>query len=319
MWANNPNVQIRWANTVKMLDWCDAAYLEWTQAPNIEISQIQGNTKPLITFCHGIDVMYHIFVDWRNITGLIIQDAHYPRLLRLRAEWTKNNPDRPPLTKLPKNILIKSLGVDLQTFTPPQQPAPGYHIVMHASWIVPVKRIYAAIQQYYDLIQLDGDKPWRMTLIGRWEGRYKVEERQEYLVACRELIEQLDFPPDRLLIKPENFPQSVWADFAKTADLYWCTSWRESFGLSMAEVCASGGYPLLNNYLGADKVYPEKYRCKTPYEMVQKTIEWGALSLEEKVRERRVIREHIEQFDAKKSAREIRLFIEKIVENHRVG
>lgn len=317
VWADNPNIHIKWASTLKLLDWCDVAYLEWTQTPNIEISQIQGNTKPLIAFCHGYDVMYHTFVDWRNIAALIIQDAHYPRLLRLRAEWVKSNPDLPTLTKLPKKTLIKSLGVDLQTFTPPPEPIPEYHIVIHASWIQPVKRIYAAIQQFYDLIQLDPDKPWKMTLIGRWEGDYKPEERWEYLTACSELINQLEFPADRLHVKLGNFPPNLWAQFAKTADLYWCTSSRESFGASMAEVCACGGYPLINYYLGADKVYPEKYLCKTPYQMIQKTIEWGNLSQEEKIRERHAIRKHIEQFDAKKAAKEIRLFIEDVVENYK--
>jgi len=313
IWKNNPNSQIGWANTLKLLDWCDVAYLEWSQSPNIEISQIQAVGKPLILFCHGYDIMYHTFVDWRNIAGLIIQDAHYPRLLRLRTEWAKENPSLPPLPKLPKKILVKSLGVDLQRFTPLSQAIPEYHIIIHASWIRPVKRIYAAIQQFYDLIYLDENKPWKMTLIGQWEGTYKQEERWEYLMACRELIEQLNFPPDRLFLKPTNFASDIWPQFAKTADLYWCTSWRESFGASMAEVCACGGYPLINNYLGADKVYPKKYLCKTPYEMIQKTIEWGNLSPDEKIRERQIIRKHIEQFDVKKASKEIRLFIEEVV------
>ena len=307
--------QVMLSSILKLLDWCDVAYLEWTQAPNVEISQIQGNTKPLIAFCHGYDAMYHAAMDWNNIAALIIQDAHYPRLLRLRAEWAKSNPDL-SLPKLPKKILIKSLGVDLQAFTPLQKPIPGYHIVVHASFIRPVKRIYAAIQQFYDLIQLDGDKAWNMTLIGRWNAHPTQKEANiEYLTACSELIEQLNFPPDRLRLKLGNFPPDIWAKFAQTADLYWCTSWRESFGVSMAEVCASGGYPLINNYLGADKVYPKKHLCKTPYEMIQKTIEWGNLSQKEKVNERHIIRKYIEQFDAKKSAKQIRLFIEEIVKN----
>lgn len=323
LWEQSPNVQLGWANTLKLLDWCDVAYLEWMQLPNIEISRIQALNKPLIVFCHGRDVMYHTSMDWRSIEGLIIQDAQYPRLLRLRAEWTKNTPHL-PLPKLPKKTLIKSLGVDLQTFLPPRpsQELSSYHIVVHASWIRPVKRIYAAIQQFYDLIQLDGDKPWKMTLIGRWKGGYEhptlaPDERWAYLTACNELIEQLDFPPGRIYLKPENFPREIWAQFAKTVDVYWCTSAWESFGVSMAEVCACGGYPLVNDYLGADKVYPEKYRCKTPYEMIQKTIEWGNLGSEEKAKERHAIRKHMEQYDAKQAAKEIRVFIEDVVENYK--
>lgn len=317
IWGNHPNTQVGWASILKLLDWCDVAYLEWLQAPNIEISRIQGNTKPLIAFCHGYDVMYHTSMDWRNIEALIIQDAHYPRLLRLRAEWTNNKPEL-PLPKLPKKTLIKSLGIDLQIFTPPQEPIISeYHIITHAYPIRPVKRIYAALQQFYDLIQLDGDKPWKMTLIGAWDATLEKQERYEYLMACNELIEQLDIPPGRLFLKSENFPSEGWPQFAQTADLYWYTSWRETLETSMTEVCACGGYPLINNYLGADKIYPKKYLCKTPYEMIQKTIEWGNLSQEEKIRERHDIRKHIEKFDAKKNAKEIRLFIEEVVENYK--
>jgi len=316
IWKKVTNKQIAWASTMGLLDWCDVAYLEWTQSPNVEISQIQGISKPLIAFCHGYDAMYHTFMDWRSIDGLIIQAPQYPRLLRLRAEWTKNNPSLPPLPRLPKKVLVKGLGVDLQMFTPLPQPVPGYDIVIHSSKIRPVKRIYAAIQQFYDLIQLDGDKPWKMTIIGDWVGGLDDQGSYEYLIACRELLEQLKFPADRLFLR-ENFPQNIWAQFAKTADLYWCTSWRESFGASMAEVCASGGYPLVNNYLGVSKMYPGKYVCKTPYEMIQKTIEWGNMSQDDKVKERHTIRKYMEQFDAKQSAREIRLFIEEIVENYK--
>ncbi len=314
IWSLNSNETISWISTVKLLEWCDVAYLEWLQAQNLEITQINELGKPLVAFCHGIDVFNHYFVDWRNIAGLIIQDSNHPVLLKLRADWSIIYPDK-PLPRLPKKILIKSLGVDLKTFTPIALPIPEYHIVTHASIIRPTKRVYEALQQFYDLIQLDGDKPWKMTLIGSWEP--PSEEGVEYIFTCKDLIDRLDFPSGRVFLKTENFPPDMWANFAKTADLYWCTSWRESFGLSMAEVCASGGYPLLNNYLGADKLYPKKYRCKTSGEMVRKTIEWGNFSPEQKIKEREIIRKHIEQYNCRKAAKDIRLFLEEVAESFR--
>ena len=313
VWKYNANEQIYWASIMKLLDWCDLAYLEWLQQPNIEISQIQGIGKPLVMFCHGIDAMNHSFVDWRNIAGLITQKALYPRLLDLRSEWAVKNPNKPSLPSLPKKTLIQSLGVDLKRFTPLPEPIPEYHIVTHATWIRPVKRIYEAIQTFYDLIQLDGKKPWRMTIIGQWEGaQWRGPDRKEYMRACRELLSQLKFPAGRFFMKPMNFTPQVWTQFSKTADIYWCTSWRESFGVSLAEVCAGGGYPFINYFLGADKIYPKKYLCKTPGEMVRKTIEWGNLSPEEKIQERKNIRKHIEQYDARAAAKNIRIFLEEI-------
>jgi hypothetical protein len=177
IWHDHPNDKIGRASVLKLLDWCDLGYLEWLQPPNLEISQIQGIEKPLVAFCHGVDAMNHHFMNWENISALIVQDALYPRLIRLRQEWEKRNPDRPPLAKLPKT-LIKSLGIDLKTFMPPFPVEPEYHIAMHASFIRPTKRIYAGIQQFYDLIWMDEEKPWKLTIVGTWEGGWKSAERQ---------------------------------------------------------------------------------------------------------------------------------------------
>lgn len=319
IWNRNANERINWTSILKLLEWCDVAYLEWLQTENLEISQITELGKPLVAFCHGIDAFNHSFMNWNNVAGLIIQDSHYPVLTKLRKDWDKFYPDK-PLAKLPKKILIKSLGVDLKTFTPLPKPIPQYHIVTHATFIRPTKRIYEALQQFYDLIQLDDEKPWKMTLIGAWTPPgwlLDATEQDDYLFACGNLLDRLNFPPGRVALKTQNFPVETWAQFAKTADLYWCTSWRESFGLSMAEVCASGGYPLVNHYAGAEKVYPKKYLCKTSGEMVKKTIEWGNLSLEEKIKERETIRKHIEQYDGRKAAKDIRIFIEEVAQSFR--
>ena len=319
VWERNPNEWINRTNILKLLDWCDVAYLEWLQTENLEITQVKELGKPLIVFCHGVDIFNHDFVNWNNIAGLIIQDSNHPMLMKLRVDWNRMYPDK-HLPKLPKKILVKSLGVDLKAFTPlPQSPEhppiPEYHIVTHATFVRTTKRVYEALQQFYDLIQLDGEKPWKMTLVGEWTSPSLLDD--DYPFACKDLIDRYSFPAGRLHLKTINFPPKIWAQFAQTADIYWCTSWRESFGLSMAEVCASGGYPLVNWYLGADKVYPRKYLCKTSGEMVRKTIEWGNLSKEEKVKERGIIRKHIEQYDARKAAKAIRLFIEEVAELHR--
>lgn len=316
---DNPNDHIQWANIMRLLDWCDVAYLEWMQPPNIEISQIQSLDKPLIMFIHGIDLMNHHFMDWRNIAGLITQPANFPRLLKLRDQWKKDNPGKPPLTNLPKEILIRTIGFVPDKFIPKGPIEPEYHIITHSSFIRPVKGIYTAIQQFHDILRLDGDKPWKMTIIGNWGGEYKWSERAEYVIACRELIDQLEFPANRLFIKPTDFPQDQWVDFIQTGDLFWCTSWRESMGVSLAEACATGCYPLINNFIGANTMYPDAYLCNSPMVMVQKTIDWGNLNNETKMKERNIIQKHITSsfFDARESARQISTFIETVVEGYK--
>jgi hypothetical protein len=313
VWRHDPNEPVNQASINNLLNWCDLAYLEWIQPPNIEISRFQGLDKPLVMFCHGIDVMNHNFVDWQHISGLIIQDALYPRLDMLRNSWHIQNPGLklPPLPK----ILIQSIGADTQFFQP-KTSKPGYHIILHASQIRATKRVYTAVQQFYDLIRTS-DKPWKMTVVGEWHNDYDYDQRREYLEACDELLGILDFPKGRLTIIDKNFSREEWRQFLQTGDIYWCTSWRESFGSSMAEAAASGLYPMVNSYLGADKIYPEANLCKTPGEFVDNTIEWGMLDESYKIELGKKARANILRFDSKKAAEKIRLFLEERKESYR--
>jgi cytochrome c-type biogenesis protein CcmE len=51
--------------------------------------------------------------------------------------------------------------------------------------------------------------------------------------------------------------------------------------------------------------------------MVRKTIYWGNLSNEKKLEGRKVIRAHIEKYDVREAAKNIRLFLEEVKEGYR--
>jgi hypothetical protein len=314
VWQHNSSEWINQQSIANLMNWCDVAYCEWLQPPNMEISQIQGWDKPIVAFCHGIDALNHYFMDWRNISGLIIQDALYPRFMRLRETWPKQNPGRLPLAKLPP-ILTQSIGVDLTSFK--VQPRKfGYHIITHASSMRPTKRVYEAIQQFYDLIKVDISKPWKMTIVGDWYDEWELNQRREYLEALEELLDTLNFPQGRIFITDRNFDKDTWRSFLQTADVYWCTSWRESFGSSLMEAVASGVYPFVNYYLGADKLYPDIYLCKTPGEFVENTRCWGAMNDETKETARQTSSAIAAKYDQKKAAERIRLFVEQTKESY---
>jgi glycosyltransferase involved in cell wall biosynthesis len=306
VWKDNTSQMIRTFQMQNLMEWCDVAFLEWAQYPNLEITQ--GNfEKPLILFCHGTDVFNHVGVDWRNVAGLIIQDSSYERLKMLRSEWKKRQ--SPRLPNLPEKCLIQSIGVNTDLFTYSDRE-PEYHIAIHSSPIKPVKRVYTAIQQFYSLIHIDYNKPWRMTIIGPWTSKDPLDE---YIQAVNELIVTLDFPPNRLGVIPRDLPLEKWVQFAGGVDIYWCTSYAEGFGVSMAECVSRGATPFVNHYLGAEKIYPEEYLCKTSNQMIQKTIEWGNLPVEEKVKLRQESSKLMENYDCRKAAKNIREFIEEIV------
>jgi hypothetical protein len=316
IWNHNSEESINQASIQNLLNWCDLAYLEWLQPPNMEISQIQGVDKPLVAFCHGIDAMNHYFMEWRNISGLIVQDALWPRFKMLRDSWPLQHPENPRLADLPKNLLIQSIGVDTNYYTPLNH-SPSYNIVMHASSIRATKRIYTGIQQFDDLIHFDEKTPWHLTVVGDWYDEWEINQRREYLEACEELLQILHLSEKRLTVIDKNLPRDEWRHLLQYTDIFWCTSWRESFGSSLAEAAACGVYPLVNHYLGAEQIYPGDFLCKTPGEFVEKTFKWGKLDDILKSAEGTRVRQLIKKYDSQVAAGKIRLFLEEVKEGYK--
>ena len=309
VYRHSNNEVMNTANIVGLINWCDLAYFEFIQYPLPWVSRQQWLEKPVVARDHGIDVLNHADIDWRKISALIIQPTQQKRLNRLRRIHNQKHPNK-RLPPLPKKILHRYVGIDLEHFKPNMKRKPGHNIVLHSNVIRETKGIYTAIQCFGDLIENDPDQPWHFTLIAQGEGGWNWPQRQEYVMCVEELLEDLNLPSRRFKHYDGNLSEGDWTKLLQTQDIYWCLSLRESFGVSMAQACASGAYPLLNRFYGAERLYPEANLCRSPRELVDKTIQWGRLSDDEKSRSRRLMRKHVEQYDQLETAKKIRNLIE---------
>jgi len=313
------NQVINWANMMKLLDWCDLAYFEFIQSPLPEMSQLEVFDKPIVARMDGIDVLNHSQIDWRRVDALVLMPVQEKRLTRLRNDWNTEHPKK-QLLPLPKRILRRNIGIDLDIYQPDYSRQPGYTIGFHAFTIRATKRVYTMLQTFHELVRKDPDKPWKLHFMGAgWQpGTYNWPERQEYMMSLMEHIEDLHpMIGDRLMITPHNDPPEVWSKIAQKTDIMWSTSYREGFPNSIGEAAASGSWPLMNHFYGAETIYPEENLCWTPIDMVEKTIEWGNLSDDEKIQRRHDIRAWMEQYNKKETARDIRLLCEEVLENKR--
>lgn len=297
------------ANILHLLDWCDVAYFDFIQHPLPFVTGLKAIDKPIVARMDGLDIMGHYKVNWGKVSALVLMEVQEPRLKRLRDQYEATTKSKLP--PLPDRILKRSVGIDLKLFQRAFDKKPTYKICFHASVIRDTKRVYTAIQCFNELIKND-DKPWEFTLIGRWEGGWAWPARAEYVMCCKELLEQLGFPSDRFSVIG-NLPRGKWAKFIQTQDVFWNLSFREGFPNSLGEACASGVYPVINWWAGAELIYPEKYLCRSPSEIVEHTVEWGNLSKEEKKVRRDEVRLHIEEYDAQETAILIRELIEDMV------
>jgi len=322
VWKKRGHEPLDWANLIGLIDWCDLIYCDFIQTPCPEITALDWLDKPLVARMDGIDIMNHVNVDWRKVTALILMPVQELRLSKLRGDWEKKNNRR--LTKLPKIIKRWNIGIDLDLFEPNYDREPWYEIVLHSSVMRETKRVYTALQVFDDLIRRD-DKPWHLSLIGTWEGGWNWQNRKEYVMALHELIDQFDFKiqkavipgsydsDERLSIIP-NLDRNSWAaSLTERWDVIWGPSFREGFPNSIGEGAASGVWPLINRFYGAELIYPEENICRSPIELMEKTIAWGNLSTEEKIQKKYFIRKHIEQYDRQRTARDVRLLCEELV------
>lgn len=312
LWKKVRDPAMNWANIMGLLNWCDLAYFDFIQEPFPEITQLQHleRSKPfIVTRMDGIDILNHDSVDWRKVDALVLMPVQEKRLERLRTLLRES--EKLNLPPLPKRILRRNVGIDLKLFTPDYH-VPGYSIVLHSSVIRETKRVYTAIQLFYELITEDRDRPWTLTVIGQWAGGWQWPKRLEYVMCVGELIESLDFPKDRLFIQMQNFSRPQWAEYIRKRDVYWCTSFREGFPNSMGEAAASGVWPISNWFYGAERIYPAENLCKTPGDVIDKTIAWGQLEKDAKRLQGMTMRKWMEQFDRHKTAVEIRELCEEV-------
>jgi len=301
------NDSLDYSNLTGLLNWCDIAYFDFIQHPLPWVTKLQWLDKPIVARMLGIDILNYADINWTKISALILGPTQEKQLMRLRRIYHKRFPQRK--LPLPPIILKCYTGIDLDQFKLNAKRRPGFNIILHSNVIRQTKGIYTALQCFGELIEKDGDNPWHLTLIAQ-EGGWNWSQRQEYVMCVQELLEELNFSSKRFRHYDGNLSKNDWANYLQSQDLYWCLSRRESFGASMAEACASGAYPLLNHFYGAERLYPQANLCRSPGELVDKTIQWGRLSDDEKLHFKRIMRKHVEQYDQLETAEKVRGLIE---------
>ncbi len=283
-------------------DWADLVYFDFIQSPMPWMLAQPWFNKKCVARMDGIDVMNHNIVKWRKVDGFVLMPVQEKRLRRLRG-------GKLPLSK--DKILIRNIGIDLEVFKPDDH-TPGWNIVFHSNVMREVKRPYLALQCFHSLLEQDDAVPWHLTMIGGWEKGWDAANRATYVMCIRELLETLNIPEDRLTIRP-NLTRVDWADYVKTMDIIWCHSWREGFPNSVGEAAASGVHPLINHFYGAETIYPDVNLCKSPIELVEETMIWGAMGETAKRTLSTVARQNIEQYSRRQTAVDIRKLCERVL------
>lgn len=172
---------------------------------------------------------------WSYMDDIIVISPFYKRMVQEEGN--------PPEGKL---HLIRP-GVDLTKFTYREKPN-TYKIALVTGNLWEAKAAWEGIR-LVDLLRKQTGKDWTLHI----RGQHIAPEWHR--VAYEHLIHTLKLR-DKVFIYPEVPNMNDWYD---DKDFTLVTSYKEAFSYAAAEGMAKGLKPVINNFFGADEVWPKEY------------------------------------------------------------
>lgn len=291
------------ANVQRLIDWCDLGYFEFAQYPLNILSNLEAMDKPLVVRGHGIELFSQAEVNWEKVNLLILTPVCKQIFL-----------DQVP--KSIPNILTLPIGIDPEffSFSPLKgRKEFGKKILVQSTVIRPKKRIYTTIQTFGEIFQKDSG--FTLWIVGNWSDAWKeatIQRQDEYNWPIRELIGSLGL--DDAVIGTDQMPRELWKEFIMDKDIFWSNSILEGFHVSLAEHMATGGYPVINCWSGAESFYHSQWIHRSQSKMVEEILDWSIQPSQEKLLRAEQARTWISrpEFNVFLIARKIREAIEDV-------
>lgn len=239
-----PDYDIRFTNSrqepalIDAIDWADIVWLEWCLEPAVWATNrlnMRAHGKKVIVRLHSTEVIDGRFphqVNWAAVDHLIFVSAD------IRDELLKQMPDLP--SRVPISVI--SNGIDCDRFAPGPEAGDPHRI----GWVGDVamkKNPMLALQILRRLVAVDQ--------------RYHLHVAGE--VTCPRTARYLDH-----LIGVMDLGNSI-SFYGRIADIdAWyrdkgvllSTTLYESFGMNIGEAMASGCWPVVHHFPGAEKTWP---------------------------------------------------------------
>lgn len=222
-------------------EWCDQRLIEATRLPN---------TCPIVCRLHSFEAFTDMptRVDWSRVSRLLFVAPHIRDILL----------DQLPDLAGAVTVAILPNGVRLDRFSFRERPKG--HRLAYVGHINHKKNPALLLQCLKALVSVDS--------------RYRLHVAGEF----QELRTELYWHRMVDVMGLENHIQwSGWVDdmngWYQDKDFIVSTSLLESFGYGIAEGMACGLKPVIHDFVGADRLYPESYRFATVAQFVDRVCE----------------------------------------------
>jgi glycosyltransferase involved in cell wall biosynthesis len=291
------------ANINRLIDWCDVIFCDFLQYPANVITTLESVDKPIVVRAHGIDLFKDFDGDFDAIHTLIVSPVAKRIFLQMLSAKQRSAHI--------KNILEVAPGCDIDFFQFSPEKAQsnfGKNIVMQSTFMRTEKRIYTGIQLFKEL--LDIDSSWFLHIVSDWFSGAKDVRQERYAWSIQELVDDLKLRDN---IKVYKFmPKERWRDFLMTKDVFWSLSTAETFSSSLMEAMATGIYPVISCWFGANMYYPDSLIHNHLGDIIHATVQWSEKTPEEKLKEAQALRNIATIYDEKKIVVRIREAIENV-------
>jgi glycosyltransferase involved in cell wall biosynthesis len=167
--------------------------------------------------------------------------------------------------------------------------------------LTPRKRVYDLILAFFDLLQQSDDFHLHI-------GGDDHPSHEDYSESLHALVGDLAME-DKVTFYGHVEEPSNW--YPKI-DIFISNSYSEGLQVAPMEAMASGCYPLVHRWRGADELVPEEYLYFTNQDLISKILKYRDMPEDEKKLARQQIRAiACEKFDIKQTKAKIQAVIEK--------
>jgi len=204
-------------------------------------------------------------LNWNEVDLLIFSSEHVRDKFFLRA-----------ITRPKNSVVIPTNGVNLKEFKYVERDYDRDEVrLCQVGTLLPKKRIYTTIQMMADL-----PENFKLTIIGGTNPALRGYGNTEYKENLNDLVKTLGLE-NRVTFLGQRIKEEMPKLLAEQ-DIIISNSNEEGTHVALAEAMATGCVPIINSWLGAEKLYPKNAIFKTFSEFKKKVLKWSKLSPEEK-------------------------------------
>lgn len=182
-------------------------------------------------------------IDWVDVAICIA--PHIERKLRSDNEW--------------KNLHLIRCGVDVNKYQMSNKG--GFNVVLPCNeidWIL--KNVAEGIKIFGMLKKKTPELPWRLFIKGKW-----TQGNEYFKVLYKDLFQKLHIEQNVMIV--DNHVEN-YDEFLEQMNFCLVPSFKEAYSYVTAECAAKGIKPILNNWYGADELWPKEWLYTTPDEAV---------------------------------------------------